>query len=37
MSSKVTVKLQLCARDHGDGASGEIACSENVEIMYGFY
>ena len=30
MSSKVTVKLQLCARDCGDGAIGDIACSANT-------
>ena len=30
MSSKVTVKLQLCARDRGDGANGDIACSVNT-------
>ena len=27
MSSKVKVKMQLCARDRGDGANGDIAFS----------
>ena len=27
MSSKVTIQLQLCARDSGDGGNGDIAFS----------
>ena len=35
MSSKVTIKLQLCARDRGDDANGDIAFSaKQVKIMY---
>ena len=27
MSSKVMINLQLCVKDRGDGANGDIACS----------
>ena len=27
MSSKETIKLQLCVGDRGDGANGDMACS----------